>query len=251
MSMRHMKGLTSKRNKEFIICHHPLKVCFVHTMRLGPRRSHRGSWFERAQTWGVLVPRVGGGRVQEGRASRDQAEPRLEEMGWWWYWSQAGLHTELNGVWQTQVLTSKGYIVVRGLKSVEYSFANIGAWWFEHKSPGSVWECTENIHWFIHTFIHAFKKNILSIELGTDDTIINKTDRASALIELVVLDTNGKGWFDYSGGQWYYRMKEDPCSVTWPECKFSKQRGKSSRAGNNYNGLCACSSFGSSEKQPV
>lgn len=54
------------------------------------------------------------------QVGRDQAEPGLEEMSWWWCWFQAGLHAELNGVWQTQVLISKGYTVVRGLKSDEY-----------------------------------------------------------------------------------------------------------------------------------
>lgn len=144
--MRQTKNMTSKRNKELIICHHLLRVCFVQTMRLGSR-SHRGH----GVCWDTELGRQG----QEGRAGRGQAESGLEEMSRWWYWSRAGRHIEFKGVWPIQVPTSKGYTVARGLKSDDYNIANTAAWWFEHKSPGNGWDGIGNIHLFIHTFVHA------------------------------------------------------------------------------------------------
>lgn len=41
------------------------------------------------------------------------------------------------------------------------------------------------IHSFIYTFIHAFNKYSLSTELGTENTVMNKTNRAPALMELI------------------------------------------------------------------
>lgn len=38
---------------------------------------------------------------------------------------------------------------------------------------------------FIHIFIHAFNKYSLSTELGTENTVMNKTHRAPALMALV------------------------------------------------------------------